>query len=275
VVIEGKVIDLSTTQPIAATMKLQRIEPQPKGGYLYPVVAEAKADAHGRWVLRKTPAGWVRVVVEADGFVPRVAGHARFDEQPRWQSFDCRLSRPAPVSGRVTDQAGKPLPEVTVRFDNVQSESGGRYESPLEYTFKTDAEGRFRAEHVPAGKATIWLVKPGYCRPGLGQPVTTPNEGVELRMMQSSSVRVTVDFTGKKRPAGYMVRIEPQGGDAIGRYGGSGDIDAKNQITFENVPPGRYSFRGQPNPGSSDERTEPVIVDLKGGEATEVSLKAK
>jgi hypothetical protein len=55
----------------------------------------------------------------------------------------------------------------------------------------------------------------------------------------------------------------------------SKNIDVKNQVTFENVPPGRYSWRGQPNPGSSDERTEPVIVDLKGGEATEVSLKAK
>ena len=63
-------------------MRLQRVEPQQKGGYLYPVVAEAKADAQGRWVLKKAPAGWVRVVVEADGFVPRVAGYARFDEQP-------------------------------------------------------------------------------------------------------------------------------------------------------------------------------------------------
>jgi hypothetical protein len=149
------------------------------------------------------------------------------------------------------------------------------YESRHEYTFKTDAEGRFRAEQVPAGKATIWLYKPGYCRPGLGQPVTTPRDDIELKMMKSSSVRVTVDFTGKKRPDGYMVRIEPRGGDAIGRYGGSGNIDAKNQIAFENVPPGRYVLRGQPNPTSGDERTEPVIVDLKGGVASEVSLKAK
>ena len=61
-----------------------------------------------------------------------------------------------------------------MRLDNVQPASGGRYESPLEYTFKTDAEGRFRAEQVPAGTATIWLHKPGYCRPGLGLPITTP-----------------------------------------------------------------------------------------------------
>ena len=125
------------------------------------------------------------------------------------------------------------------------------------------------------GKATVWLHKPGYCRPGLGQPITTPKDDVELKMMKSASVRVTVDFTGKERPDGYMVKIEPEGGEAVGKYGGSGNIDAKNQMSFENVPPGRYVLRGQPNPGSSDEQTEPVTVDLKGGQASEVTLKAK
>src|SRR4029079_4360453 len=135
-----KVTDLSNGRPIAAAIKLQRVEPREKGGYHYPVVVEAKAAARGHWVMRQAPVGWVRVVVEADGFVPRVAGHARFDEQPRWQSYDCGLARPAAVSGRVTDDAGQPLAWVDVRLDNVRPESGGRYESPLEFTAKTDAE---------------------------------------------------------------------------------------------------------------------------------------
>jgi hypothetical protein len=274
IVLEGKVTDQSTRQPIAATIKLQRVEPQ-KGGYLFPVVVEAKADTQGHWVLRNAPAGWIRLVVEADGFVPRVAGYARFDDQPRWQSFDCGLTHPATVSGRITDDVGTPLEGVDVRLDNVQPESGARYESPLEYTVKTDAEGRFRAEQVPRGTATIWLHKPGYCRPGLGLPIATPNDDVALQMMKSASLRVTVDFTGKERPAGYMVRLAPEGGQVIGSYGGSGNIDARNQMTFEIVPPGRYVLRGRPNPGSDAEETGPVTVDLKGGQAAEVTLKAK
>ena len=125
------------------------------------------------------------------------------------------------------------------------------------------------------GTATIWVHKPGYCRPGLGLPIATPKGDVELQMMKSASVRVTVDFTGKERPEGYMVSIEPEGGEVVGSYGGSGNIDAKNQMTFEIVPPGRYVLRGRPNPGSDDEQTEPVTVDLKGGQASEVTLKAK
>jgi hypothetical protein len=275
VVLEGKVTDLSNQQPIAAAVKLQRVEPREEGGYLYPVVVEVKSDAQGHWVLKKAPAGWVRVVVEADGFVPKVAGHARFDDQPRWQSYDCGLARPATVSGRVTDDAGKPLEGVAVRLDDVQPESGGRYESPLEYAFKTDAEGRFRAEQVPRGTATIWLHKPGYCRPGLGLPIATPRDDVALQMMKAASVRVTVDFTGKERPAGYIVSIAPEGGEVVGSYGGSGNIDSGNQMTFEIVPPGRYVLRGRPNPGSDAEETGPVTVDLKGGQAVEVTLKAK
>jgi hypothetical protein len=254
---------------------VQLVEPTKKGGYLYPVVAETRADAQGQWVLKKAPAGWIRVVAEADGFVPRVAGYARFDDQPRWQSYDCPLARPANVSGRITDDAGMPLEGVDVRFDNVQPESGGRYESTLDYTFKTDADGCFRAERLPRGTATIWLQKPGYCRPGLGPSITTPKDDVALQMMKAASVRVTVDFTDKVRPARYIVSMSPEGGDVVGSYGGSGNIDAKNQMTFKIVPPGRYVLRGRPNPGSDAEETDSVTVDLKGGQAAEVTLKAK
>ncbi len=90
VVFEGKATDLATKAPIAARVRLQRVEPRAKGGYLYPVQAEAVADATGHWTLTKTPAGWFRVVLEADGYAPRVAGYARPDAQPGWSSFDCR-----------------------------------------------------------------------------------------------------------------------------------------------------------------------------------------
>src|SRR5262249_6517264 len=103
IVLEGKAMDLATGRPVAAQVRLERIEPKTTGGHRYEVAAQAAADAQGRWVLKNAPAGWYRVVVAADAFVPRVAGYARFDDQPRWASYDCGLSRPAPVSGRVTD----------------------------------------------------------------------------------------------------------------------------------------------------------------------------
>jgi hypothetical protein len=112
-VLEGKVIDLATKKPISARMRLERVEPQLKSGYRYLNIAEAASDAEGRWVLKKAPAGWHRVVIEADGFVPRVAGYAPFDNQPSWHAYDCGLSRPASVTGRLTDDAGQ------IAYENV------------------------------------------------------------------------------------------------------------------------------------------------------------
>jgi hypothetical protein len=71
------------------------------------------------------------------------------------------------------------------------------------------------------------------------------------------------------------VKIEPYGGEAVGKYGGSGNIDAKNTMTFEGVPPGPYVLSGQPNPSSGDQTTELARVVLKRGQAAEVKLKAK
>jgi hypothetical protein len=276
VVLEGKVTDLATKKPIAARVWLERIEAQPKGGYRYPMVAEAVADAQGRWVLKKAPAGRYRIVIAADGFVTRLAGYGQYDDQPRWHAYESGLARPGPVTGQITDDAGEPLADVDVRIQDVVAGSGERYETPDGYTVKTGKDGRFRAEQVPQGKATIWLYKPGYCRPGLGQPITTPANDVALKMVKAGRAVVTVDFSRSERPkGGYIVQISPEGGEKIGSYGGGGNINKDDQMIFDNVPPGRYVFRGQPNPGSADQHTDPVTVELKGGESTKVTLTAK
>jgi hypothetical protein len=274
-VLEGKIIDLGTHLPIAARTRLERIEPQPKGGYQYTVVTEAAADAQGRWILKKAPAGWYRIVVAAAGFVSRVAGHVQLDGQPGWYAFDSGLARSASVSGKVTDNAGQPLADVEVRLADVVSAPGDRYESPEAYTFKTDADGRFRSDQVPLGRATVWVHKAGYCRPGLGQPITTPANDVKLVMMKAARLEVTVDFAGGNRPGGYIVEIGPERGSAVGTWGGSGNIDSKNQITFENIPPGRYVVQGRPNPSSANQQTKPITIDLKGGQSTAMTLPAR
>lgn len=275
VVMEGKVTDAATGRPMTATIRLQRVEPQEKGGYQYPLVVETRADGQGRWVLKDTPPGWMRVVVEAEGFAPRVAGYAQSDGQPCWQPYDCALARAASVSGRVVDEDGKPMAGVDVRLTRVAPTTGGRYESPSEYASKTDADGRFTVDQAPLGSASIRVNAPGHHGPGLGVPVTTPKADVEIRMMRSASLRVTVDFAGKGRAGDYLVKIAPEGGEVVGTYGGSGNIDAENRMNFEVVPPGRYVLTGRPNPGSDSEQTDPVTVELTGGQVLEVTLKAK
>lgn len=275
VVMEGRVTDAVTKQPVAATLRLQRVEPQEVGGYQYPDITQTKADKHGRWVLTNVPAGWLRVIAEADGFVPRTVGHARVDKQPQWKPFDAALARAAVVSGQVTDKAGDPLADAEVSFYNVQPRAGGRYDSPTGFACTTDENGRFLCSQVPIGKATVRVHKPGYVRPGLGLPITTPDTNVKLQMEKSSSLVVTVDFTNSERPESYIVNIAPEGGEAVGSYGGSGNINDANQTTFNHVPPGRYALHGHPNPSSADEKSKPILIELKGGEAHTLTLQPK
>ena len=192
VVLEGKISDVENRRPIAGHVQLRRVEPRGLGPERYSVLAEATADASGHWVLKKVLAGWVQIVVEADGFVPRVVGHARLDDQPHWSYFDCRLSRLAALSGRVTDEAGQPLPDAEVRIQDVATEEDGRYDLPFDASVKTNADGRFRHDKLPRGHASVWVYKFGYCRPGLGLPIKLPVEGVALTMLKSARVRVTV-----------------------------------------------------------------------------------
>src|SRR5262249_48625594 len=156
-----------------------------------------------------------------------------------WASYDCGLLRPAPVSGRVVDDAGQPLADVEVRILDVASDVGGRYESPDEYTCRTGPDGRFHVDRVPVGRATIWVHKRGYCRPGLGLPIVAPAKDIELSMLKSAGVRVTVEFAGPKPPGGYIVQIEPEGGSKVGSWGGSGEVDGAHRIAFHDIPPGR------------------------------------
>jgi len=279
IVIGGHVKELVDGQPMVATVHAQRIETKKGQGYVYTDLAQSKSDSAGKWVLKNLPPAWIRIVVEADGFVPRVVGYAHCFDQPQWHSFDAGLIRAISLSGRVTDQSGTPLADVDVRLDDVivakGDETGDRYESPSNFRFKTDADGRFHSNQVLAGKATVWLHKSGYSMGGLGRSVTLPTKELELQLMKAGSIRVTVDFNGQKRPKEYMVELEPEGGNAVRKYGGSATIDAKNVFTFENVPPGKYVVKGHPNPSTEQEVTEALEIDLQGSNAVNVTIKAK
>lgn len=274
-VLEGAVVDMANKKPIVATMRLERVESQAKGGYRYTLVDLKVTDQQGHWVLKNAPAGWFRLVINAEGYVPRIAGYTKQDGRPCWNQHDAALSKAAPVAGRVTDGDGKPLEGVEVRLADAGSNAEGRYESPENYAAKTDADGCFRVEQFPAGNARVIALKNGYCQLGLGPTVTAPTSEVSIRMAKAAEARVIVRFGDKKRPPEYLVSIEPEGGAAVGKWSGASQIDANNQALFKNVPPGRYVLQGKPNPSSVGDESEPVTVILKGGETTEASLIAK
>jgi hypothetical protein len=273
-VLEGAITDLETKKPLAARIELQLIESQKKGGYRYTTIGQSTADAKGHWMLKHAPIGWQRIVLLADGYVPRVIGYGQFTGEPGWHPYNGALARPAQVSGRVTDEAGKPLTDVAVRLVDVACHDE-EYKTQGDFKTNTKADGRFQFDMVPVGKARIWITKDGYCIHGLGPSISVPTEDLTIAMSLAARVNVTVDFAGRKRPAEYIVDIEPEGGNKVGSWGGSSQIDAENKHSFKNAPPGRYILRGHPNPTTDAEVTKPIKIELKGGATEEITLPAK
>ena len=274
-VLEGQIHDIETKAGMVAHIELKLIKTPKTGGYEYETVLQTDSDATGNWVLKSVPVGWYQVVASAKGYVTRTVAHERVQDGPRWIGVKTVLAKPGPVSGIVVDAEGKPLADVRVRFDDPIAEPGEDYAATLGKEVKTDADGKFFSDQIPRGQTTIWIHKEGYCRPGLGLPVKTPISDVKLSMGKSSQIEVVVEFKKTERPQGYIVEIEPEGGSVVGSWGGSGNIDAANTITFKNVPPGRYILKGRPNPGSTNQETDPVTIELVGGETEPVVLEAK
>lgn len=96
------------------------------------------------------------------------------------KNFDLTLTRPATVSGRVVDAAGKPVVGREVRFVPAAMDEN-RYYDP---TAKTDADGKFAIKFARPGEgfvqvAPFWL-DPKQAPPGTSAAVSTkPGEKVE------------------------------------------------------------------------------------------------
>lgn len=267
-VVEGHLFEVGTDTPLKATITLETVEPQTEGGYKHEVMETTTSDDKGHWQFTKITTGWFRLVARCQGYAPRILYYLRVDTEPGWESGRSELARAAVLRGRVIDDAQQPIADATVRVD------GGLYDSPDGYSADSNKNGEFEIVNIPVGSGQVWVHKKGYSRPGLGLDVTVPGNPIELQMKQAGSIRVTVSFN-KLREGGYIVHIADAAGEKVGTWGGSGNINSEDWIEFKDIPPGKYILYGQPNPGSADQKTDEVTVEIIGGKVLELELQAK
>jgi hypothetical protein len=260
--------DLTTGKPLAARMRLVRIDRNTEGGYDYVEVASADADDAGRWVVKNAPPGVHQVTLSANGYASRVAGYVELGDQPGWSGFNADLSPAVALSGTVTDDAGHPLEGVTVGLESA-------YGLAMTTKLVTDKNGRFEFHELPKGPLSVFIHKDAYVHLGLADTVEAPAADVKLTMVRAGGINVVVDFGGKAKPDDYLVNIEPEGGLKIGSWGGAANVDASGFARFANVPPGKYILWGRPNPGRESDETRKLPVEVKGGGTPEVKLKAR
>ncbi len=136
-----------------------------------------KTDARGAYVVAMLSPGSFRVEVTTGRHLPYVSSGIELSRAGSTTTHDVRLAPGRVLAGRVVDQAGKPLPGVSVGSSD-----------PGSGATNTDADGRFELRGMGEAPANLFASHPGFAathergvRPGA--------RGLELRLLPEASVR--------------------------------------------------------------------------------------
>ena len=114
-------------------------------------------DAEGRFRFGHVPSGTQTVTAQSPGRAPELADVVVASGM---KPVEFRLGPGHLIRGRVVNPEGKPLDGVTVQAMNWKGHSS------LDWTTKTDAEGRFTWDSAPAEPVLLTLTRPGYTMVG-------------------------------------------------------------------------------------------------------------
>jgi len=164
----------------------------------------SKTDAKGETTIKPVRPGWVAVQVTAAGYAPNV-GYATLGSAGVMGHVTITLRKGFAVSGRVSDDSGKPIAKVRVYATGGAwggdwtpgDEDDGRGE------VLTDDKGQFSIPALAAGTHTLSAVD-GVHAPARSAPITIndrPFTGVEIVMKAGGVVAgIVTDSAGKPVP---------------------------------------------------------------------------
>jgi hypothetical protein len=198
--------------------------------------------------------------------------------------MDLRFPASAALGGRIVDQARRPLAGVKVRLgacDYLDTQGKENHPNFREFwaiqsapesmtTAKTDKDGRFRLDGLPAEAGFwIWVEHPDYAwqsffaatttRPATAfdyprqsisgekrPPVRTGPIFVVLDTIRRIAIRTVFADTGRPAP---RVRVAAGRGSAGPSASGTSDDEGKLLLR---LPPGEYEIVADPTPGGAD-----------------------
>jgi protocatechuate 3,4-dioxygenase beta subunit len=155
-VIRGRVVRADTGQPLRRVQV--RIDEWSAGDAGGP--SATMTDADGRYALTELPAGRFQLKASRGGYVEVSYGQRRPFERGRpielaegevLENIDFALPSGAVVAGRIVDEAGDPVPHVSVSLARRQYIEGAR-RLVSQIAGTTDDRGEFRVFGVPPGE---------------------------------------------------------------------------------------------------------------------------
>ncbi len=196
--------------------------------------------------------------------------------------FELKLVPPETISGKILDEAGKPLPGATVAVTNCRV---GQYGQPgfrrfvlltdfaKQFGVQTDQDGAFALHLTPPGASvTLYLCAAGYGSFSISSPVDVS----ALRLQPAGSIKGRI-VAPEKLPDMAKARLM-----AFGRMSGrdmsaSGEakVDANGEFEFPELPPGSYLLHISSQPGDAYHVQGKSDIEVKSGKETVVELQAQ
>jgi hypothetical protein len=291
-VIRGRVIEAATGKGLSrvqvrATTNLTGPPPDP-----YPWLA--MTDADGRYEIKGLPAGTYAVVATKTNYVRNAWGEARIEGPGKripiadgqvLEKIDMQLTRTGVVTGKIVDEFGDPVTDVTVTAMRYQYVQGSRRLMPSGRGGGTNDIGEYRVYGLTPGQYFISATLRNFSGmnnettdrsayaptfyPGTGnvseaQRLTiVPGQtiaGTNLTLLPIQAARVTgiaLDADGKPM-ANSMVSVSPRTGTMMYANGGAA-VMPTGKFTLT-LPPGEYTFRVF-GPGGADGAAADVTVN--------------
>lgn len=185
---------------------------------------DVTTDGVGRFQAEVRAGGvWIRV--QADGFVPEQEGTEVRAGVPH-DVGEIRLARGAQLRGRVTDGAGRPLPQARVRARGPGR--GARHDA------RSDVDGRFSIQ-VREGVYRLSGEAPGYVATELDGVAVTEEAGAEVALVlqRGGTLRGTVwSPDGKPVPSAQVFAYRD------GERLGADAADEQGRFAIDGIEPG-------------------------------------
>lgn len=278
------------------------------------VAASAKTDDEGHFQLKGLAAGKYRVAPN----VPTFTGinRSRYDslggkditlnDNEKIENIDFTLKRGGVITGRVTDNEGRPViaQKVVIQSSDGKTEFGGAFGVDM---YETDDRGIYRVYGLPAGNylvslgdvkndgsITVGMKARTYYSRTYHPAATEKSEAKVIELEEGeeeTGVNITlgvrektyalngrvVDVTGNKPVDNVNIaygQLSPDG-KRVGSYGYDTRSDAMGKFSVEGIKPGRYAAFVVFDDKSDNRVSDAVTFEIIDSDVDDAEIKIR
>ncbi|HET9314770.1 MAG TPA: carboxypeptidase-like regulatory domain-containing protein, partial [Vicinamibacteria bacterium] len=241
VTVRGRVLDAASRQPVP---RFELVLTTAGSHREVPV-----EDPAGSFTVEEVPIGEVRLSISAEGYAERKVEGLSFERDDEPAPLEILLDAEALVRGRVTDQAGAPLPEA-----NVGVLGPGPYRSQT----TSGEDGEYELHGVPPGETRLGFSAAGYVSETRAID-TRESTRLDVTLKRGLTLRGEVVKAGAGVPEAHVAARTSVAGASLQTT----QTDDKGRFVLEGLVPGRYTVTARAS-GAGSARLDDVDAQTAG-----------